>query len=63
MNVLLVNSEIAILSNDVKKALSILRAVNSDSIYYSQSRKLMADVYLSHLKDRRNYSKCYRDLV
>lgn len=35
MNVLLVNSEIAILSNDIKKALSILRAVNSDSIYYS----------------------------
>jgi len=23
----------------------------------------MAEVYLGHLKDRRNYTKCYRDLV
>jgi tetratricopeptide repeat protein 21B len=63
MNVLLANSEIAIESNDIKKALSILRAVNVESHYYSQSRKLMAEVYLTHLKDRRNYTKCYTDLV
>ncbi len=43
---LLANSQLAIQSNDIKKALSILRAVESDSPYYSQSRKLMADVYL-----------------
>jgi tetratricopeptide repeat protein 21B len=47
INVLLANSQLAIESNDIKKALSILRAVSSDSPYYSQSRKLMADVYLT----------------
>ena len=60
---LLANSQLAIESNDIKKALSILRAVSSDSPYYAQSRKLMADVYLKQLKDRRNYQKCYADLV
>jgi len=23
----------------------------------------MADIYLKHLKDRRNYAKCYVDLI
>jgi len=35
MNVLLANSQLAIEDNDIKKALSILRAVGQDSIYYS----------------------------
>jgi tetratricopeptide repeat protein 21B len=63
VNVLITNSEIALQSNDVKKAISILKGVKPDSPYYVQSRLLLADVYLTHLKDRRQYARCYTDLV
>ena len=53
VNVLLANSEIAIKGGDIKKAISILKGVSTESSYYVQSRKLLADVYLTHLKDRR----------
>lgn len=63
VNILITNSEIAILSGDVKKAISILKGVKVDSPYFVQSRKILADIYLEHLKDRRQYAKCYTDLV
>lgn len=63
MNVLIANSEIAMLSGDIKKALSILRAVPNSSPYFKDSRFLLADIYLKHLKDRRHYAQCYYDLV
>ena len=41
---LIANSEIAILTGDLKKALSILKAVNSESAYFAEARKIMAEV-------------------
>lgn len=63
VNVLIANSEIAIQTGDIKKALSILKAVTPESPYFVESRKIMADVYLNHLIDRRHYAKCYKDLI
>ena len=63
VNVLIANSEIAIQTGDIKKALSILKAVTPDSPYFVESRKIMADVYLNNLMDRRHYAKCYKDLI
>lgn len=53
VNVLIANSEIATQTGDIKKAISILKGVNSDSPYFVQARTMLADVYLTHLKDRR----------
>lgn len=63
VNVLIANSEIAIQTGDIKKALSILKAVTPESPYFVESRKIMAEVYLNHLLDRRHYAKCYKDLI
>lgn len=63
VNVLIANSEIALLAGDVKKAISILKGVPSDSAYFLQARQLLASVYLDHLRDRRSYAKCYADLI
>lgn len=62
-NVLMANAEIAVASDDIKKALSILKAVGPDSPYFIESRKLMAQICLENLKDRRQYAKCYLDLI
>ena len=59
MNISIANSDIALLEGNVNKALSILRAVKINSPYFSDSRKMLAEIYLDRLKDKRNYEKCY----
>lgn len=59
MHVLLTNAFIAVESNDIKKAMSILKAVKSDSPYFVESRKMLADIHLQHLKSRKGYARCY----
>ena len=59
VHVMLTNAMIAVESGDIKKAMSILRAVKSDSPYFVESRKLLADIHLQHLKNRKGYAKCY----
>lgn len=63
VNVMIANSEIAIQSNDIKKAISILKAVDAKNPYFQQSRILLADIFLTHLIDRRQFARCYTDLV
>ena len=60
---MLANSEIAIESGDVKKAINILKVVQPDQATFKQSRVILADIYLNNLKDNRNYTKCYMDLI
>ena len=62
-NVLMANAEISVASDDIKKALSILKAVSPNSPYFIESRKFMAEICLDQLKDRRQYAKCYLDLI
>ncbi len=50
---MLANAEISIATGDIKKAISILKGVTKDSSYFVESRKILADVYLNHLKERR----------
>ena len=61
--VMLANSEIAIEGGDVKKSINILKAVQSNQPTYQSSRIILAEIYLNHLKDHRNYTKCYLDLI
>ena len=63
MHVLLANAYIAIESNDVKKAMSILKAVQKDSTYFVESRKMLADIHLKYLKNRKGYARCYYEIV
>ena len=46
MNVLIANSKLAISTGDMKKALNILQAVEKDSPYYTQSKLILANVFL-----------------
>jgi len=62
-NVLMTNAELSVASGDIKKALSILKAVDSTSSYFVPSRKLMGDIYLKKMLDRRHYAQCYIDII
>lgn len=63
VHVLLANAFIAIESNDIKKAMSILKAVQKDSTYFVESRKMLADIHLKYLKSRKGYARCYYEIV
>lgn len=63
MNVMIANSELAISTGNMKKALSILQSVEKDSPYYKQSKLILAQVFLEQLKDRRLFAQQYADLV
>ena len=60
---MMANSEVSIESGDIKKAINILKAVTSDKPIFQTSRIILADVYLKYIKDRRNYTKCYHELL
>jgi len=63
VNVLMANSEIMVSTGDIKKAIHVLRTVERSSVMFAQSRKLMAGIYLTHLKDRRSFARCYLELI
>lgn len=61
--VLLGNADMALLSEDLKKAISILKNVDPNSNGYMESKKKLASIYLDHMKQRRQYAKCFSDLA
>ena len=63
VHVLLANATIAVDSGDIKKAMSILKGVKADSPYFVESRKLLADIHLKHLKSRKGYARCYFEII
>jgi tetratricopeptide repeat protein 21B len=56
------NADLHILQNDLKKALSILKAVEPTNKGYMAARKKLAEIYLNNLCQRRQYAKCFYDL-
>lgn len=61
--VLLGNADIAAINGDLKKAITILRAVEPEAKGYMEARKKLADIYLNKMMNRRQYAKCFFDLV
>jgi hypothetical protein len=43
--------------------MSILKGVKSDSAYFVESRKMLADIHLQYLKSRKGYAKCYYEII
>jgi tetratricopeptide repeat protein 21B len=60
---LLANALIAVESGDIKKAMSILKGVKSESPYFVESRKMLAEIHLNNLKNRKGYAKCYYEII
>lgn len=63
VHVLLANAMISVEAGDIKKAMSILKSVKSESPYFVESRKLLAEIHLQHLKSRKGYAKCYYEII
>jgi tetratricopeptide repeat protein 21B len=63
VNVMLANASIALEEGDVKKAISILKTVTPASPYFVEGKKMLAEIYLTRMRNRRQYAKCYSDII
>jgi len=63
VKILVANSEVALKSGDIKKALNMLKQTPKDSAHFKEIKIAMANIYLSKMMDRRQYAKCYSDIV
>ncbi|XP_054643733.1 tetratricopeptide repeat protein 21B-like isoform X4 [Dunckerocampus dactyliophorus] len=61
--VTIANVDLALLHGDTELALSMLRNITPEQLYYIQAKEKMADIYLNHKKDKRLYVSCYREIV
>ncbi|XP_050699357.1 tetratricopeptide repeat protein 21B-like [Eriocheir sinensis] len=57
------SADLALMRGDVDQALSLLRAIGPEQQYYLQARDKMASIYLNHLKDKRMFASCYREVI
>ncbi|XP_051938739.1 tetratricopeptide repeat protein 21B isoform X1 [Hippocampus zosterae] len=63
LRVTIANADLALLRGDSELALSMLRNITPEQLYYIQAKEKMADIYLNHKKDTRLYVSCYREMV
>ena len=48
---------------DTKKALAMLKKITPDNPNYIEAKKKQAQIYLGEMKDRRNYQRCYMEII
>lgn len=63
VRIIVAQSRLFLKQGDVKKALNMLKKIDKESDNYVMAREKMAEIYLSELKDRRSYTKCYQDIL
>ncbi|KFD52697.1 hypothetical protein M513_06353 [Trichuris suis] len=61
--IILSQCDLLLRRNDVNKALNLLSEISSDKWYYVQARKVMADIYLTYRKDKRQYIACFKEMM
>lgn len=60
---LLANVESCVSSGEIDKGLLILATIQPNQSCFIAAKSKMADIYLKHKKDVKNYAKCYSEIV
>lgn len=61
--VMMVEADVAISQRNIERGIRVLRTVPADSVYYTRARMKMADIYLTHKRNRKMYASCYQELA
>lgn len=57
---LLCSADVAVARGDVDRALAMLASVGADQPNYLPAVQKMAEIYLHHKKDKRQFALCYK---
>jgi len=63
VRITIADAELAITRRDFTAALTMLRNVPTDSVYYARAKMKMADIYLKHKRNKKLYAACYQELA
>ena len=63
IRVMLAQSDLSLKMGDTKKALNMLKKIQPGDRSFIQAKKKQAQIYLDELKDRRNYTRCYLEIL
>ncbi|KAL5032124.1 hypothetical protein BDV3_000718 [Batrachochytrium dendrobatidis] len=57
------NANVLLSNQNVENALNMLESIRSDQPYFLEAKTCMADIYLKYKNDRKNYARCYSEIV
>ena len=57
------NVDLLLSRGDIDNAIGILKRIEPSQPYYLEAREKMAQIYLKHRKDRRQYIATYKELA
>jgi tetratricopeptide repeat protein 21B len=63
VKVLVANSQLAIEKGEVDQALNMLRSMKPDHPQFAIAKAAMADIYMKHRKDKKQFARCYKAIV
>jgi len=63
VKVIVTQSNMYMKMGDLKKALKMLKKVDTANPNYIEAKKKMAEIYLDELKDRKSYTRCYMEIL
>uniref|UniRef100_A0A5S6Q5P5 Tetratricopeptide repeat protein n=1 Tax=Trichuris muris TaxID=70415 RepID=A0A5S6Q5P5_TRIMR len=61
--IIFIQCDLLLKKKDVNRALRLLSEVSADKWYYVETRKIMADIYLTYKKDKRQYIACFKEMM
>lgn len=63
VHIIIAQSNLFMKMGDIKKALNMLKKVTPENPNFIEAKKKAAEIYLEQLRDRKNYKRCYMEII
>lgn len=63
VHIIIAQSNLFMKMGDIKKALNMLKKVGPENPNFIEAKKKAAEIYLEQLRDRKNYKRCYMEII
>lgn len=63
VHIIIGQSNLFMKMGDIKKALNLLKKIGPENPNFIEAKKKAAEIYLEQLRDRKNYKRCYMEII
>ena len=63
VQIIIAQSNLFMKMGDIKKALNMLKKISHENKNFIEAKKKQAQIYLEQLRDRKNYKRCYMEII